>query len=424
MSKEKILVVSDTVGSPTGFGANAESIGWMLSKEYDVHFLGLQSQTEFNYEINSQGEKRTVKVHPNLPRARNVEWDFGFRSLPILLDRLKPDILLTINDIQMVQHIPDILYQRSVNVDIMDLPAKQMISRDAIYMEIDREIERYKEKYPLNCKWIMYAPQDGQPPMPQWKYIYTIADKVVAFAKYGQNVFKEYLNMDVPYIYHGIDTELFVPKEKTMFKDKFVIGNLNRNQPRKQPVRTMKAFAKFAKDKPDVLLHMQMDWNDRFGWPLQYFAQLFRINNKMINPMPVGLQKKQMPSVYQQWDLNANSHGGEGFSITTIEGFGCAKPSVATNYSTLQELTLEGDPSPRGMCVPYKDLYWEKLDVAAVQRAAIDEDKMAEAFEYYYQNRDVLIKHGNNSRLWAEKNVSLKVLEPQWISLIKDTIAH
>jgi hypothetical protein len=27
----------------------------------------------------------------------------------------------------------------------------------------------------------------------------------------------------------------------------------------------MRAFAKFAKDKDDVLLHMQMDWNDIFG---------------------------------------------------------------------------------------------------------------------------------------------------------------
>lgn len=151
----------------------------------------------------------------------------------------------------------------------------------------------------------MNCPQDGDPPMPQWEQIYKMADQVIAMSDYGKWVFKRWFDMDVPRIWHGVDTNIFTNQKKPkQFEDKFVIGNLNRNQPRKQPVRTMIAFARFAHDKPDVLLHMQMDWNDEFGWPLGYFAQQYGIQNKMIQPAPVGIPREKVAEIYNMWDLN------------------------------------------------------------------------------------------------------------------------
>lgn len=314
MSGEKILQVSDSISGPTGFAVNSMGIAWGLADEYDVHVLGLQSVNQQRIKITIGGETREVTEHPNLPRGKQ-KWDFGTKSLPRLMETLEPDILLTVNDIQMIQHVPNVLYPTNINMKLMDMPSKKMISRDALMMELDSHIQRFKEKYPLDCRWICLAPQDGEPPMPQWKNIYSTADQVVAMAKYGKSIFKKYYNMNVPYIYHGIDTKQFSPKERTQFKDKFVIGNFNRNQPRKQPVRTLRAFAKFAKGKNDVLLHMQMDWNDQFGWPLQYFGEMYGIAGKMIRPAPVGIPREQVANIQSQWDLNANTTGGEGFGL-------------------------------------------------------------------------------------------------------------
>jgi len=214
------------------------------------------STTTNKINLTFHNETRTIIEHPNIPRS-NDKWDFGARSLPHVLERVKPEALITVNDIQMVQHIPKVLYKNEANIKIMDMPSRNLLPEEVIKMSVDRAIQEFKERYPLDVKWIMAAPQDGEPPMPQWKSIYDVADQVVAFAKYGKDIFKNYYNMDVPYIYHAIDTDLFTPDKKPEpLQDKFVIGNFNRNQPRKQPVRCIQAFAKFAKDKPDVLLHM------------------------------------------------------------------------------------------------------------------------------------------------------------------------
>ena len=377
MSGEKILIPMDSLEGPTGFATNGRNIAWALADEYDVHILGLQSVNTNKVKIDIGGEVREVIQYPNLPRGKQ-KWDFGTKSLPRLLNKLDPDILLTINDIQMIQHVPDAMYPSKIDMRIMDLPSKTIVSTDALIMELKANIDRFLEKYPRKTKWILLGPQDGIPPMPQWRQIYTLADQVVAMSKFGQKVYSDYFNMEVPYIYHGIDTDLFVPQEMEEEKDTFVIGNLNRNQPRKQPVRTMRAFAKFAKDKDDVRLHMQMDWNDIFGWPLRYFASIFKIMDKIIPPMQIPVAYKYLPQIYNQWDINVNSTGGEGFGITTIEGASCGLPNIITDYTTSKELVIDGKPSPRGILVPPLDLYWDRLDVAAVQRSLIDEDKLAE----------------------------------------------
>ncbi len=323
----------------------------------------------------------------------------------------------------MINHVPNILYPTDINMKLVDLPSKKIVSRDALIMELDGQIQRFKEKYPLDTKWILYGPQDGEPPMGQWKSIYSLADQVVAFCKYGKGVYNKYFHMDVPYIYHGIDTDLFINLDKPEnLQDKFIIGNMNRNQPRKQPVRLMQAFAKFAKDKDDALLHMQMDWNDRFGWPLEYFANLYGIRNKMINPRKVGMPVKEVARTYNLWDLNITPTAGEGFGLTEIEGMACGLPNIATDYTTSKELTIEGNPSPRGTLVPFQDLFWEKLDVAAVMRASIDIDELVNVLNKYYYNRDLIKKHGNNGRTWVENNCALKVTQEHWKKLVKDVL--
>jgi len=421
--KEKILLVGDSLQGPTGFANDGMGISWCLADKFDVHYLGLQSFRDEKVKINIEGKQRAVIQHANQPRS-NDRWDFGRRSLPRVLDTLEPDILLSINDIQMVQHIPNVMCPNQIRLQVIDLPSKKFISEDAMRMQLEGEMQKFKERFPRFTKWIQYAPQDGEPPMKQWSNIYKMADKVVAMSDYGRYVFKRYFNMDTPRIWHGVDTNIFNNREKPEnLKNHFVLGNLNRNQPRKQPVRTMRAFAKFAKDKPDVLLHMQMDWRDEFGWPLDYFANMYGIRNKMIPPQRVGVPREEVAKIYNMWDLNLNATGGEGFGLTHIEGFACGLPSIACDYTTSRELIAEGELSPRGELVKVKDLHWQKMDVAAVQRSLVDEDDMASVLNKYYYDRNLLKQHGKNAEEWAKKNVSWKVIAPQWHKLVENTLS-
>ena len=185
----------------------------------------------------------------------------------------------------------------------------------------------------------------------------------------------------------------------------------------------MRAFAKFAKDKPDVLLHMQMDWNDEFGWPIQYFGQLFKIMPKMIQPKPVGMPREEVAKTYNMWDVQLNPTGGEGFGLTTIESGVCGVPNIITNYTTSEELIMYGNPAPRGQLIDVMDLHWEKLDIAAVQRSLADVDDMAECMEKYYRDRNLLNEHSKNAEKWVKENCSCKVIGPQWVSLVEKVLA-
>ena len=414
MTQEKILLVGDSLEGPTGFATNLAGVAWSLADKYEVHTLGLQSIRDNPVDIVLEDEKRTVFQHANFPRA-NPKWDFGQRSLPILLDKLEPDLLITVNDIQMINHVPNALCPSSINLRVIDLPAKRFLSDEALKMQMTGELQKFKEKFPRNTKWLLYGPQDGDPPMPEWGYTYRMADQVIAMSEYGRWVFRKWFNLEVPRIWHGVDTKVFVPRDKPKeLQNKFVVGNLNRNQPRKQPVRAIMAFAKFAKNKDDVLLHMQMDWNDIFGWPLQYFVNLYGIQNKVIPPRRVGMPRYEVARIYNMWDINLLPTGGEGFGLTTIEGYASNLPVLHTDYTTGKELVIDGKPSPRGMLVKVKDYHWERMDVAAVRRALVDVDDLADKMNAYYYNRDMLKAHGKNARDWVVKNCSWKVIEKQW----------
>jgi len=423
MADEKVLIVSDSLEGPTGFASNAANIAWCLANEFDVHVLGLQSVKDNEVVLDFSDDPRQVYQHKNYPRAREL-WDFGERSVPLLIKELEPDILITVNDIQMVSHIPRTLYKHTMILDLIDMPAKRIRSETDLFGEVRHELIKLKERYPPKTKWIMYAPQDGEPPIPHWYETYYAADEVVAMSKYGQRIFKDYFMMDVDYIYHAVDTKTFYDVGKPEhLQDKFIVGDVNRNQPRKQPIRLIEAFAKFAKDKDDVLLYMQMDWNDRFGWPLIYFVRdVYKIADKCMNPLPPGIPKAKMKEVYSAFDVNVMPTAGEGFGLPTIEAGACSKPTIATDYTTSKELIIDGKPSPRGKLVPYKTLFWDKLDVAAVQRALIDTDKLAKALEYYYENRDALEKHGKNALEWVKKNVEIRVIEKKWIRKVKEVL--
>jgi glycosyltransferase involved in cell wall biosynthesis len=73
---------------------------------------------------------------------------------------------------------------------------------------------------------------------------------------------------------HGTDFEKFFPLDKHVCRkelgvpeDAFIVFNGNRNQPRKRIDLTLKAFIKFAKDKYDTRIWLNMGSKD-LGWEI------------------------------------------------------------------------------------------------------------------------------------------------------------
>ncbi|MCD6318970.1 glycosyltransferase family 4 protein [Candidatus Aerophobetes bacterium] len=107
-----------------------------------------------------------------------------------------------------------------------------------------------------NYTFILYTPIDSTPPSLKFKHIYESADVLVMYTRWGQKVFaRTFPNIKTTVIPHGTDINTFYPlpeDEKIKMRDRmgtgkniFLVGNFNRNQPRKNIPEHLLAFRLF-----------------------------------------------------------------------------------------------------------------------------------------------------------------------------------
>jgi glycosyltransferase involved in cell wall biosynthesis len=154
------------------------------------------------------------------------------------------------------------------------------------------------------AKTLFWFPTDGGGGLPKGcEDILKKIDKPIAMSRFGQKQVKEYHGLDVKYIPHGLDTKNFYRisdeerdkiREKWGFKDKFVIGVVARNQPRKNLDRTIKAMTLIREKMPNAVLFLHMDPNDPA-------AQMFHIPSLI---QKYNLEQIDISADYNESDPN------------------------------------------------------------------------------------------------------------------------
>jgi glycosyltransferase involved in cell wall biosynthesis len=157
----------------------------------------------------------------------------------------------------------------------------------------------------------------------------------------------------------GIDPTCYAPRPRrdclktlgldaNIPTDAFIVGNVNRNQPRKRLDLTLLYFAA---------------WWDRAGRPDDAYLYLHTSNldtgpNLMQLAVRVGLKKRLiithktmrpgagvaediMPSIYSLFDAQLSTTQGEGWGLTTMEGMACGVPQIVPDYAALGEWPRE-----------------------------------------------------------------------------------
>ena len=226
----KILWYGDACCN-TGFARVTHSVLEHLAKEHEVHVLA----------INYSGDPHDYpfKAYP----AANVHCGdrFGIPRLPELLNKIKPDVFICLQDIWVCNQV----WERC-----------QFLKDE------------------LKFKFICYFPIDSEMyysdmlrNIPKWDMAITFTiNSAHRILKHG--IKAERLGV----LPHGVDTSKFTPMDRDeardalgLPKDKFIVLNANRNQPRKRIDLTIQTFAKFAADKPDTMLYLHMGAKD-MGW--------------------------------------------------------------------------------------------------------------------------------------------------------------
>ena len=227
---------------------------------------------------------------------------------------------------------------------------------DPFIMEVVAgRIKEYRKT--LGFKWIFYYAVDG-PVRDNWiNNSVLLADIPVAYTQFGKTETTR-VNPDAApkVIYHGVNTRDFYPIDgiarfrATYFKDhadKFIVTNVNRNQPRKDIPRTIAAFAEFRKYRPNTFLYLHMNPDDVGGNVLEMAANWGLVLNKdfmVPNNFNTydGLPIDTLNQIYNASDVVITTTLGEGWGLTTTEAMATKTPVLIPDNTALSEIGAEG----------------------------------------------------------------------------------
>lgn len=342
----RVLWVSDGV-VPTGFSRVAHNLIGRAPRDIEIHHLA----------INYYGDPH--KYHYPIYPAFTGGDVYGFGRLPTLVKRLKPDVVFLFNDVPIISQYLKVLFAEQVDIPVF------------VYYPVD-------SKY-LDSEWFELYPRYVQ--------------KLFVYTKFGYDETKRVFSGIEPIIIpHGVDKNIFykLPEDVVqeardrIGKDKFIILNANRNQPRKRIDITIRAFAEFARDKDDVALYLHMGLVDA-GWDILKLAKRFGIEDKLIiTNKERGVQTipdDQLNLIYNIADVGVNTSEGEGMGLVSMEMGSLGKPQVVPNNSASAEVFADSG-------VVVKPTYPKIAHGTNTEFSVVDYRAVANAFQKLYENMD------------------------------------
>jgi glycosyltransferase involved in cell wall biosynthesis len=348
--KRKILILADSPTAPTGFSTVSRNILSELHKtgRYEIDMVGINYQGQFN-------RKEFEEVYPYLnrlvPAKHPTSDDMYGREyvMQILEGRIREmsppwDIFFTIQD-----HF--ILEARS---------AQSGIGFSEFIQKMQKNTLMSPEQRKYHFMWAGYFPVDGQ--MKQnWvdgciaKCTYPVAycdfgkDQILQFAT-EENGLEERLKI----IRHGTNTKDFFPQKekkselrKKYFKnlvtdDDYLIININRNQVRKDLVRTLMTFKEFKKKVPKAFLYLHCNPDD-LGGNIFDIAKMIGLDaGEFAVPVSFnehyGVPIETVNDLYACADAVITTTLGEGWGLSLTEAMATKTPILAPNITSIPEI--------------------------------------------------------------------------------------
>jgi GR25 family glycosyltransferase involved in LPS biosynthesis len=223
------------------------------------------------------------------------------------------------------------------------------------------------------------------------------------FSRFAQDVVAQATGTPPRLIYHGVDTKSFFPMDKQKARQSanvdghFVVGTVARNQLRKNLPALVKAFAKFAEGKPDVLLYLHTQV--RGEWDMQVLTRRFGIDEKTRVTADLttdsGVPDTMLAMVYNAMDVFVLPTMAEGFGLPIMESQACGVPALVTDFSACPELVP--DAMQR---LKVKDTLVMNRNL---EQAIVDVDDIVAKLEHFYRNREQLRELGRRCHEFAQQ---------------------
>lgn len=311
---KKLLWIGDAIAA-TGFARITHRVLEVVGKTWDVAVLGL------NYMGDPHGYP--YPVFPCWPGGDA----FGVRRVKEVIARVRPDLIVIQND---PWNVPAYLDQ------IGDAcPVVGALAVDGLNCKAGGHLSGLKHA----IFWTEFGRQQAIAGG------YTGPSSVIPLG----------VDLDVYKRVEGTRKALGLPEE--MWRG-FVVGNLNRNQPRKRLDLTIQYFAEWIRlhEIRDAFLFLQVcPTGDADGYDVRQLKKYHDPEGRawlvVVEPdIGLGVPELLLPSVYSCFDVQLTTTQGEGWGLTTMEGMACGVPQIVPNWSGLGEWAI-----PAAMEVPCYD---------------------------------------------------------------------
>ncbi len=283
---------------------------------------------------------------------------------------------------------------------------------------------------------IIYAAMDTHIFQPAFWRVMLLADMPIVFSywcKRQAELVLPALAGRLRTIYHGCEPDVFYPLSANerrsaraqhfgLENDTFLVLNVNRNQIRKDLVRTMAAFHLFHREHPDSVLYLHSKRTD-LGGSLPAQAEAMGLRIKGAHPEIIfapddyhesaGLTRADLNRIYNAADAFCTTSTGEGWGLTTTEAMAAGVPICAPNNTVFPEQL--GLHEERGLLVESggPDLWACFYGVSDSPRELTSTTGMAAALAHIYYQRDEARQRALRARIWAEQHAWQDVLR-QW----------
>ena len=314
MSKKAKLLWCGDIVAMTGFSRVTENVISRLKDDFEIVVLGN------NWWGDPTPLQEEYKMYPSSNRHQTAP--FGEQRIREIVEREQPDVVFTINDMWIIN-------------------------------------EQYRQIQDLHkqgkFKFVGYAPMDSYGWIGCLDETANDWDAIISYTEFGAHEFvKGGIYKPIAVIPHGVTPGQFYPMDKNecrrklgLKEDIFIVFNGNRNQFRKRQDITIKAFAKFAVNKPEAQLYLHMGLKDQ-GWDLMgvFAREMSRVgldpNGRIImttqSDGPPNVSVEMLNTIYNACDVGVNTCKGEGWGLVNFEHAACGVPQVVPDHTSCKEI--------------------------------------------------------------------------------------
>ncbi len=308
--RKRLLFVGDGPDCPSGFGRATREILHRVKEHYDVTVLG----------INHRGDPGTVD-YPVYTAAAGGD-AFGVGRLIWMCQMVKPDLIVIQNDGWYFPYYIAALRKKKPNFEyecpeIAAIPVIGAVAVDGLNFDGD-----WIKDLTSVIFWTDFAESEAR------KGGFAGTSYVIP------------LGVDLETFY-SVDHDQALERQKIgMLKGKFIVGNINRNQPRKRWDLTIRYFAAWVNSRriEDARLFLHCAPTGDKSTNVLSLAHYYGVLDKIVlyEPEPFyGKADEDMRDVYNCFDVLMSTTQGEGMSLPTMEAMACNVACVVPAWSAL-----------------------------------------------------------------------------------------